>query len=80
MEKFKEMVFGAVTSKKFWAMASAVATALANDTVPGVAMSPATTGLVIAALSAYMVGQGIADNGKEKAKIEAAAGKGKTRK
>ena len=73
MEKFKDMVIGAVTSKKFWAMASAVATALANDTVPGVAMSPTTTGLVIGALSAYMIGQGFADNGKEKAKVVAKA-------
>ncbi len=88
MEKLKEMAIGAISSKKFWAMISAVGTALANDTVPGIAMSPMTTGLIIAALSAYMVGQGIADNGKEKAKIEteaqaalaAPAGKGKTKK
>ena len=57
------------TSKKFvTALVSTIAAALATQ---GYNMPVDTVMAMLTPIMAYVVGQGIADNGKEKAKIEA---------
>lgn len=59
-----------VSSKKFMIMAATILMALASKL--GLNIDPEMLTQIIAVVSAYLVGQGIADHGKEAAKINAA--------
>lgn len=73
MEKYKAMLAEMVTSKKFHTLIAGVATVLSQDPVPGFAMADATVTKIVALIIGYLVAQGWADSGKERAKIEAKA-------
>lgn len=64
MDVVKEML----RSKKFLALVVAVIVAIGGRF--GLELDLAEVGLIVGAIAAYIVGQGIADNGKEAAKIE----------
>lgn len=67
IDSFKRLA----ASNKFKVLVVAVATALSQDTVPGISkMSPDTVKAIIFACSVWMGAQGLTDIGKEKAKIE----------
>ncbi len=57
------LIKGLLTSKKF--MAAIVAMIVAAGTRYGLHLDPETVGVIIAPLIAYIVGQGMADRGKE---------------
>ena len=57
-----------VRSKKFWTMIAGLIVIVSSKL--GLNLSEQTILEVIGLLSAYIVGQGIADNGKEAAKIQ----------
>jgi hypothetical protein len=58
-----------IGSKKFIVFAASVVVLAANDLL-GIALDQSTVEGVITVAAAYMVGQGAADIGKERAKIE----------
>ena len=75
----KKMIGEMLTSKKFAAMCSGMlSVALAYplsrwfgmDEAQAAEWSAAASAKVVALVSAYCVGQGVADHGKEKAKVE----------
>lgn len=67
--KFKDTILQLVTSKKALALlAGAIVWALAQA---GVVASPDAILPLLALIASYVVGQGLADVGKEKKKIEA---------
>ena len=57
-------------SKKFQAAVSGIWLLLTVDPVPGMAVSEKTMMGIIAIVVGYLYSQGMADNGKEKAKLE----------
>jgi hypothetical protein len=59
------------TSKKFLVMLAAIVMAIASKL--GLNLDPDLVNQVLAMAAAYILGQGIADRGKEAAKVEAAA-------
>jgi hypothetical protein len=67
MDIFKDLL----GSKKFWAALTAVIVTGAVSLIPALEPMEANLTEIIGVLAAYIVGQGIADAGKEKAKIEA---------
>ena len=71
LKKYADMIVELVTSKKFNALVVAVLGVLANDPIPGPAMSEKTTLGVVALVIAWMYAQGQADKGKAVAKIVA---------
>lgn len=66
-----ESLKGLFTSKKF--IAAVVAVLVAIGTRYGLNLDPETVGVIIAPIVAYIVGQGMADRGKEAAAINATA-------
>jgi len=68
MEVIKELF----KSKKFVASLVGVIVVVVDKTV-GLQLPEDTVTQVVALLAAYVVGQGLADHGKEKAKVEATA-------
>jgi hypothetical protein len=60
---------GIFQSKKFRAALVAIVVAIGSHYIPGFPEGAATE--VVAVLVAYIIGQGIADNGKEAALVEA---------
>ncbi len=70
MKKILRDLFG---SKKFVVMLSAIIVYVASRF--GFEVSPSIADNLLAFVAAYLVGQGIADHGKEAAKITAGEGK-----
>lgn len=64
------------SSKKFLVMLAAIVMAAASKL--GLALDPELVNQILALAGAFIVGQGIADHGKEAAKVNAAAGPVKT--
>lgn len=62
-------------SKKMWAAIAAILVIVLNDQAFPGGLSPGGIEKIVMVVGAYMVGQGIADFGKEKAKIEIEAEK-----
>lgn len=56
-----------LSSKKFWAATIAVITALASSLL---GLSETQVGTIVAPIVAYILGQGVADKGKEAEKIK----------
>lgn len=72
---FLAAIYAILSSKKGVAFLSTVVFVLGNEVVKqfGYSLDPLTVAEVVGSTAAYIVGQGIADHGKEKAKIEAQA-------
>lgn len=54
-------------SKKFWATVTAIAVAIGSNYL---GLDESTVTNVVQVISVYVIGQGVADAGKEKARIE----------
>ena len=61
-------------SKKFQAAIGGIIVVIGQD-LAGLNLDPETVTAIIGLVVSYIVGQGIADHGKEKAKVEAQNGK-----
>jgi hypothetical protein len=66
-----ESLKGLLTSKKF--IAAIVAVIVAIGARYGLQLDPPTVGVIVSPIIAYIVGQGMADRGKEAAAINATA-------
>lgn len=58
---------GFLGSKKFWAVIGGIALLIVNNTMPDLA--GLGNGELVGLIMSYIIGQGIADHGKERAKI-----------
>ena len=68
MYRRRQEMFGIFKSKKFWAMVVGAVVVTAGTQL-GLSQDQAVA--LAAVITGYIVGQGIADSGKERAKIEA---------
>ena len=59
-----------ITSKKFIVMLAGVIVAFVAEVTPIGNLDETAVATILAPIMAYIVGQGIADTGKEKAKVE----------
>ena len=64
----KTVLSGYIGSKKFWAVVGGIALIIINGAMPE--LTNLNNGEIVTLIVSYVLGQGIADFGKERAKIE----------